>query len=306
MRILVTGTSGFIGRELALRLLTRGHEVVGFSRDPSRVDPALASEIDVIAGDAVDERALSRAMSGCDVFVWLVHSMESGPAGVSFADAELAAARAAASAAESANVSRCVYLGGIAPHAHEGSPHLASRLAVERVLLDAVADSTALRASIVIGERSRSFRFLVRLVERLPALPLPAWAKRRTAPIDSRDAIAALVAAVEGKGNGGSLDIAGPDTVTYGELIELIADRMLVGRPTVPLPFSLTPVAGQVAAALAGEDPALILPLMGSLETDLLPRMDGLSELGIRPHSLTAAIDRALADWEEHEELIAR
>jgi hypothetical protein len=45
---------------------------------------------------------------------------------------------------------------------------------------------------------------------------------------------------------------------------------------------------------------------MGSLGEDLLPRMDGLARLGIRPHRLDAAIDRALREWEEVEELTAR
>ena len=61
------------------------------------------------------------------------------------------------------------------PPSEPASAHLASRYAVEQVLLDASPCSVALRASIVIGAGSRSFRFLVRLVERLPVLALPAW-----------------------------------------------------------------------------------------------------------------------------------
>jgi uncharacterized protein YbjT (DUF2867 family) len=308
MRILVTGTSGFIGQELSWSLLKRGHSVVGLSRDPARVNAALAEEITLIAGDALDERDVALAMDGCDSFAWLVHSMESTSGGkvTPFADTELAGARAAVAGARRAGVERCVYLGGIVPEEAKNSPHLASRLAVEETLIKGLPGATALRASIVIGERSRSFRFLVRLVERLPALPLPAWASNRTAPIDSRDAIAALVSALEETPQTRSLDIAGPDTLTYGELIGLIADRMLVDRPPLRLPFSLTPIAGQVAAAIAGEDPALILPLMESLETDLLPRADGLRELGVQAHSLSAAVDRALRQWEQNEELGAR
>ena len=67
------------------------------------------------------------------------------------------------------------------------SRHLASRLAVEELLLAAAPESIAFRASIVIGARSRSFRFLVRLVERMPVLALPAWRDNRTAPVDGRD-----------------------------------------------------------------------------------------------------------------------
>ena len=88
-----------------------------------------------------------------------------------------------------------MYLGGIAPPDGARSAHLASRLAVEDILLEAVPDSVALRASIVIGARSRSFRFLVRLVERLPVLAYPAWQSNRTAPIDERDIIAMLTRA---------------------------------------------------------------------------------------------------------------
>ena len=69
------------------------------------------------------------------------------------------------------------------------SLHLRSREAVERILREAVPDTVVLRASIVIGARSRSFRFLVRLIERMPVLALPAWHTHRTRPIDARDVI---------------------------------------------------------------------------------------------------------------------
>ena len=106
---------------------------------------------------------------------------------------------------------RIVYLGGFVPSGHP-SPHLTSRAAVETALLDAVPDSVALRASIIIGARSRSFRFLVRLVERLRVVPLPAWRDHRTQPIDGRDVLAYLVAAAGTPAVGGQrLDLAGPD-----------------------------------------------------------------------------------------------
>ena len=81
------------------------------------------------------------------------------------------------------------------PRARAPSAHLASRLEVEETLLAAAPEAVALRASIVIGARSRSFRFLVRLVERVPVMPLPDWREHRTAPIDARDVMAYLVAA---------------------------------------------------------------------------------------------------------------
>jgi uncharacterized protein YbjT (DUF2867 family) len=214
-----------------------------------------------------------------------------------------------ANAARAAGVRRIVYLGGPVPAEVRASPHLASRLEVEEILLDAAPEAVALRASIVIGARARSFRFLVHLVERVPVMPLPAWRDHRTAPIDERDVLALLVAAgTSGVVDGAlSLDIAGPDLVTYAELVERIRDHMLVGRPRIDLPFNLTAVASLVAAAIAGEDHGLVGPLMGSLSSDLLPRDGRAAELfGVRLHSLDAAIERALRDWEATEELAAR
>jgi uncharacterized protein YbjT (DUF2867 family) len=180
---------------------------------------------------------------------------------------------------------------------------------VEETLLASAPESIALRASIVIGARSRSFRFLVRLIERLPVLALPAWRTNRTAPIDGRDVIAYLAHAATAPAavTGRSWDIAGPEIVTYAELIERIADRMLVRRPRLALNVTLTPVASVVAAAIAGEDPALITPLMEGLESDLLPRdRDAAEAFGVRLHSFDAAIERALREWEESEEVAAR
>ena len=62
-----------------------------------------------------------------------------------------------------------------------------------------------------------------------------------------------------------------------------------------------------MAAAIAGEDPALIGPLMESLEHDLLPRDDDAADaFGVRLHRFDAAVERALRDWERAEELAAR
>ena len=88
----------------------------------------------------------------------------------------------------------------------------------------------------MIGARSRSFRFLVRLIERLPVLALPAWRANRTQPIDGRDVLEFLVRVAPtapAELTGRSWDIAGPDIVTYEQLIERIADSMLVERPRI-------------------------------------------------------------------------
>ncbi|HEX3691572.1 MAG TPA: NAD(P)H-binding protein [Solirubrobacteraceae bacterium] len=304
MTILVTGITGYVGSVLAARLVRDGHAVRGFARSPDRV----ALDVPVVAGDAVSGQGLREALDGIDVAYFLIHGMEPANGGP-FALREREAADRFAVAAVAAGVSRIVYLGGIAPPDGVHSAHLASRLAVEDVLLDAVPDSVALRASIVIGARSRSFRFLVRLVERMPVLAYPAWQSNRTAPIDERDIVAMLArAATSDRVTGRRLDVGGPDVVSYGDLIGRIADLMLVGRPALRFKkLSATPIASRVSAAIAGEQWQLVGPLMESLGTDLVPA-DGEAArlLEVRLHPLDAAIEHALAEWERQEPLRAR
>jgi uncharacterized protein YbjT (DUF2867 family) len=303
MNILVTGITGYIGSLLAPRLAAQGHAVRGFSRRTSAT-----GAVPVVTGDAVTGAGLAEALDGVDVAYYLLHSMEASSNG-SLGARELRAAQNFARAAQAAGTERVVYLGGLMPAGGPRSPHLVSRLAVERTLMEAVPCPVALRASIVIGAGSRSFRILVRLVERMPVIPLPAWRSRRTSPVDERDMIEILARAATAPDLcGRHVDVAGAEELTYGELVERIRDHLLLGRPTIVLGrLTVTPVVSRVAAVIAGENHHLIGPLMESLQDDLLPSPpDAASLLGVRPHSLDSAIERALREWETSERLAAR
>ena len=304
---LVTGASGYVGSRLVERLLDEGRPVRALARDPARL-PA-RDGVEVVPGDILSGRGMKAALEGCSVAYYLVHSMEAvAPGDGDFAARDRRAATRFAADATAAGVERVVYLGGVAPAIGAPSAHIASRVEVERILLAGAPGTTALRASILIGARSSSFRILVRLIERLRLLPLPAWRANRTQPIAERDAIDFLARTPATPAAAGrSLDIAGPDVVSYGDMIERIADHMGVGRTPIGLGVSLTPPASAFVSAVTGQPLELVRPLMESLEHDLLPRdADEAPRLyGIAPLSFDRAVVRALADWESREELAA-
>jgi uncharacterized protein YbjT (DUF2867 family) len=336
MRILLTGASGFVGALLLPRLLEEGHTVRALARDPSRVDGtrltarAETAPLEVVRGDALTGEGLSEALADVEVAYYLIHSMERAPSGSprgyppqgSFPERERLAAHTFTAAASRAGVRRIVYLGGLVPTRGESpepaggegaamsraSRHLVSREEVERIILAGIPDSVALRASIVIGARSRSFRFLVRLVERLPVLALPPWRRFSTQPLDARDMVEMLAAAATvPEVSGRSLDVGGPEALTYEEMILRIAELMLVNRPAVRFGVNATAVTARVAAAIASEDPELIVPLMEGLRGDLLLADDRASELlDVHLHSFDSAVEHSLAEWERSEPLAAR
>ena len=303
---LVTGATGYVGGRLIERLVAEGRPVRALARDPSALAPR--DGVESVRGDLLSGAGVREALDGCDTAYYLVHSMEAA-ADQDFAGRDRRAAENFAAAARDAGVERIVYLGGLAPAGATASPHISSRVEVEEILLESAPSATALRASILIGARSSSFRMLVKLVERLRLLPLPAWRDNRTQPIAERDAVEYLartpaVAAAAGR----SLDICGPDVVTYGEMVETIAESMGVGRMPIQLGVSLTPPASAVVSAVTDQPVELVRPLMESLEHDLLPRDpdEAAALFGIKPLSFARAVERALGDWERVEELAAR
>ena len=302
---LVTGATGYVGGRLIARLTAEGRAVRGLARRPERLESVPG--VEPAKGDLLSGAGLEAALHGCHTAYYLVHSMEAATNG-DFASRDRLAAENFAAAAQDAGVERIVYLGGVLPAGAVVSRHLGSRLEVEQILLDALPGSTALRASIVIGAGSSSFQLLVRLVERLRFLPFPAWRDNRTRPIDERDAIEYLALTPQRPDAAGrSLDIAGPDLMSYGEMIERIADSIGVGRVPIRLNLTQTPAASAVVAGVTDLPIELVRPLMESLEHDLLPRNDdALAIYGLRPRRFERAVEHALREWEEREPLGAR
>lgn len=287
--VLVTGATGYIGGLLVPRLLDDGWSVRVLTRSAGKLrDHDWADRVEVVEGDATSGEDLRRALSGADVAYYLVHSMDGG-GDLARRDRELAEGFASAAADE--GVGRIVYLGGLHPEGAHLSVHLASRVEVGEVFLDAPVPAAVLQAAVVLGDGSVSFDMLRYLTERLPAMVAPRWLRNRIQPIAVDDALHYLVGAARLPADvNRTFDIGGPEVLTYEEMIQRFARvnglrrRLILGVPV------LTPwLASHWVGLITPVEADVAKPLVGSLVHEVVRRehdLDdhvGLPEGGLTP-----------------------
>ncbi len=264
-RVLVTGATGYVGGRLVPRLLEAGFQVRCLARSARKLESrtwSRADHVEIVEGDAADERALVTAMRGCHAAYYLIHSMTAVGPGYRQRDRDLAASFARAAAA--AGVRRIIYLGGLGEMGPDLSEHLTSRRETEQALATGPVSVTVLRAAMIIGSGSASFEILRYLVERLPVMITPRWVRTECQPIAVQNVLHYLVACLTSPATVGcTLDIGGPQVVTYHTLMEeMAAARGLRRRWIIPVPVLtprlsslwihlVTPISARIARPLA-------------------------------------------------------
>ena len=296
LKCLVTGASGYIGGRLVPELLAAGHSVRCLARDPGKLaGRPWSGDVEVAAGDVLDDAAVRRALDGIDVAYYLIHSLGTGP---TFEQRDRTAARIFARAAAEAGVKRIVYLGGIiaAPVA-DLSPHLRSRREVGEILLASGVPTAALQAAVIIGSGSASFEMLRYLTERLPAMVTPKWVSTRIQPIAVQDVLRYLVGSAALPGDvSRAFDIGGPDVLTYADMMRrYCAVAGLRQRVLIPVPL-LTPRLSSLWVGLVTPVPSgLARPLVESLVNEVVCAEHDIAGYIPDPPAGLVPLDRAIA-----------
>lgn len=290
--IAIAGASGFVGRAL-IKELQGKHRIIGLSRSRG----GQRDGIEWRQCDLFSLKQTESALSGCDIAIYLVHSML--PAAKltqgKFNDLDLMIADNFARAARKHKIQRIIYLGGLIP---EGklSLHLQSRREVEDALGSYGVPCTTLRAGLIVGADGSSFNVMKRLVERLPVMICPKWTLTRTQPIALKDVTTIISKVIDDTSlPPGAYDIGGADVLTYIGMMRTTADVLGKKRRFIPVMFLSPKLSRLWVWLVTGAPDQLIGPLVESLRHEMICRNRELAtRYGLNPVSFAEALRTAV------------
>ena len=290
--ILVTGSTGFIGKKLLEKLDETGFKVKAMSRSkyPDTENTTY------VQADAFDVDSLTAATEGVETAFYLLHSMEgSKKEWAEFANREKQQAQNFLKAATQSGVKRIIYLGGLVNESLHLSKHMKSRHDVGKILASGDIPVTELRASVIVGAEGGSYAMLRYLVERLPLMVCPKWVKSQTQPIAVDNVVDYLIGVMKNPETSGKiLEIGGPEVMTYEQLMRLYSYILNRNLTVIQIPFLTPRLSSYWIDLVTPVKASLARPLVDSLVHDSVVKDKSIDKLvSVKLKPMTEAIASA-------------
>ncbi len=302
MRILLTGTNGYIGMRLLPLLLDAGHEVICCVRNKNRlsIDRETKSRVSIVEIDFLKTPDPSVLPADIDAAYYLIHSMSSSTK--DFDKQEEISAQNFNTYLENTNISQVIYLSGIVNEKNL-SKHLWSRKNVEETLYKGNYNLTVLRSGIIVGSGSSSFEIIRDLCEKLPLMITPKWVNTKTQPIAIRDVLSFMTGVlVNEKCYNQSFDISGPDILTYKEMLYLYAKTRRIRLFIFTLPVMTPRLSSYWLYFVTSTSYKLALNLVDSMSIPVIANDTRLQEvLNLAPMSYVRALELAFIKIEQNQ-----
>jgi len=261
MKILLTGSTGYIGRRLLNRLLKEsGADIRLLVREPEAINDFSKMDVETIQGDTFNKDALKKALHNIDTAYYLIHSM--GSKHGDYAELDRISAENFRDECIVAGVKRIIYLGGLGLK-DKTSKHLESRIETGEILSrypDKIR-TVWFRAGVIIGSGGASFEIIKNLVHKLPAMITPRWVDTVTEPVAVDDVIEYLTDSAKLKLKKNIIIDIGCGPMRFRDMLIQAADVFGLKRSVIPVPFFspklssywliiITPVPFKIASAL--------------------------------------------------------
>ena len=301
MKILVTGTTGYIGRRLIPILLEMGHTLVCCVRDKARVPEIVKSNkhIELVEVDFLDADSLKNIPTDIDAAYYLIHSMSASSS--KFETLEQKCAINFKERIVQTTAKHVIYLSGIVNDS-ELSKHLLSRRNVENILSEGKFALTTIKAGIIVGSGSASFEIIRDLVEKLPIMIAPIWIETKSQPIAIRDVLSYLSKALmKEELYNKSYDIYGPDILSYKQIMLEFARVRKFKRLIISVPIMTPKLSSYWLYFITATSYKLAVSLVDSMKVEVIGKPNNLSEiLEIEPITYQEAVKKAFIKIEQN------
>lgn len=268
-RILILGATGFFGRGIANAVLDAGYPVRLMARDLAAASTLRVRGAEVVPGDATDAAALAAACAGCAAVISAV-AIRRDHRPQTFLQVNVEGPRLLGEAAKAAGVNKVVLISEIGAQPNAKLKYLASRWAGEQALVRSGVPCTILRFSLILGAGGGISREFERLGRMGPMLILPDGGDRRCQPITVEDAARCVVASLSRVDlYGKTLELGGPEVITYEQLFDFFAQARGIHKPKVNVPVAVL-VPGAAFLETFMRDPLMTPEELRTLSVDSL------------------------------------
>ena len=298
--ILVTGATGFVGRTLVEVLVARGKRVRALVHRPGREHSSIAKGVDLHVGDVTDPSSLRSAMEGVEAVVHLVAVIrERG--GATFDGVNHQGTSNVAQAAREAGAGCLVHLSAVGAVDDHRFPYLRSKWRAEREVVESGVPYTVLRASIQFGEGDEFINTLAGAVKAFPIVPVAGDGKALFQPIAVEEVAECIAQAVDREElRGQTIEIGGPEQLSYNQILDTIARTYRIRRLKAHLPLAVMRRMVWLMERTLPSPPATGHQL-DMLAIDNIAQLDTVERtFGFTPRPLGGNIDyiRSISRWE--------
>ncbi len=301
MKVLLTGSSGYIGRRLKERLVEDSNlDLRLFVRNKKISLEDENNKIEVYEGDTFNLKSLEDALSGIDTAYYLIHSLQSKD----YKNLDRISAQNFIDTAAKCGVKRVIYLGGLGVKDENTSKHLLSRIESGEVLSSNPKVQTIwIRAGVIIGSGSASFEIIRNLVEKLPVMITPKWVSTKAQPIAVDDVLEYLKSSLYLKEEENLQIDIGASAMSYKDMLLETAKALGLKRYILPVPFMSVKISSHWLNLFTPVPFTVAQALIEGLKSEVLIQNDNAQRFfpEIKPIGYFDAVKLAVKQIEENQ-----
>lgn len=281
-RILLLGSTGFVGRGVAHKILDGGHQLRVLVRDPMKAAAFKVRGAQVVVGDALNGQAVAQAATGVDHVISLVAVRRNRPQ--SYLAVNVDGPRILGQAAMAAGVRSVVFVSAIGSKLDPHFKYYTSRWMGEQELAKTGVAGTILRFSFVLAEEDGILNDFQRALVG-PFAIIPGSGQAKMQPILREDAARCIVETVsKPELLGKIIELGGPEVVTYENMFDWFLTARGIKKTKLKLPVPLVSIPA-VAMEAVSTNPPITPDEVNMIQVDnLAAGIDSVSsQFGWRP-----------------------